>query len=96
MRHIFRVSDLGAVLVGVVLVPLAAFADDGNHAEEAALNTAPSAQRAEDLIPNLQEVLNTVALRTNPALFWIHRNDPPPAPQEEIITEGPIAVPNDE
>ena len=91
MTKLVRGLAVAAILSGIAIMPLTASADDAQT-----VDATPVAAPAEQYISNLPEVLIAIGERTNPALFWIHRNDPAPQPQEEIITEGPIAVVDEE
>ncbi|MCL6649391.1 MAG: hypothetical protein K6U89_13775, partial [Chloroflexi bacterium] len=51
-------------------------------------------QGGEENTLGFDQVLPAVEPRIEPIFRWIHRNDQPPPPEEEIITEGPIPVPN--
>jgi hypothetical protein len=89
---------LVGALAGLVMLPLAASADDGeNAAGTEALAPTVTLQGGEESILGFDQVLPAVEPLIAAIFRWIHRNDQPPPPEEEIIeeiiTEGPIPVP---
>ena len=94
MRALLRSVGLVGALAGLVMLPLAVSADDGGNATETeALSPTVTLQGGEESTLGFYQVLAAVGPRIDPIFRWIHRNDQPPPPEEEIITEGPIPVP---